>query len=70
MSDRPKATAEMPVELMKAFGIPEHAISFRIDAMYGELVKVSCEYYPTLEPDANGELVRALAEYELAKREA
>lgn len=58
---------EIGAPLIKALGLPGNCTSFELRCAVGEPVSVRCEYYPS---GSAAEIVAALAEYQLVKREA
>ena len=46
-------------------GLPDHTIGIKLTAYYDSITKVEVEYYPNLDLDENGELIKAFKEYEL-----
>ena len=52
-------------DLIKALGLPKMTRSFTLHCAAGEIVTVSCEYYPE-----DGGIVPALAVYALVERQA
>jgi hypothetical protein len=56
---------QIGVALVKALGLPRQTIGFTLRCYVNEAVSVECEYYPE-----DGEIVAALAEYELVPKEA
>lgn len=57
------------LNLIKVLGLPEHCKSFNIECKPNSLLTVSCEYYPDLNLDENGELITLFKKYRLEEIE-
>jgi len=63
--NKPIPTQRIGADLVKALGLPKMTTSFTLRVAAGEIVTVSCEYYPE-----DGGIVPALAVYDLIERPA
>lgn len=57
------------INLINALGLPEHCRSFNIDCKADSILTVTCEYYPDLNLDEDGELVTFFKKYKLQEIE-